>query len=50
MRELQFEDVLRFWFPEHLRDEHAAVVIQFEWWFRGGADAAIVERFAPLLE
>ena len=39
-----------FWFPEHLRDEHAAVVIQFEWWFRGGADAAIVERFAPLLE
>jgi uncharacterized protein (DUF924 family) len=46
----EFEDVLRFWFPEHLRDDHAAMVSQFEWWFRGGADVAIVERFSGLLE
>lgn len=26
------------------------MVWQFEWWFRGGADAAISERFANLLE
>jgi uncharacterized protein (DUF924 family) len=45
-----FEEVLRFWFPEHLNDHHAAMVSQFEWWFRGGADAAIAERFAGLLE
>ena len=46
----EFEEVLRFWFPQHLSDEHAAIVRQFEWWFRGGADAAIAERFALLLE
>jgi uncharacterized protein (DUF924 family) len=44
------EDVLRFWFPEHLRDDHATMVSQFEWWFRGGADSAIIERFQLLLE
>ena len=46
----EFEDVLRFWFPQHLRDEYAAMVRQFEWWFRGGADAAIAEQFSLLLE
>jgi uncharacterized protein (DUF924 family) len=46
----EFEEVLRFWFPEHLRNDHAAMVRQFEWWFRGGADSAIIERFPPLLE
>ena len=46
----EFEDVLRFWFPQHLRDEHATMVRQFEWWFRGGADSAIAERFPFLLE
>jgi uncharacterized protein (DUF924 family) len=46
----EFEDVLRFWFPEHLRNDHAAMVRQFEWWFGGGADSVIVERFAPVLE
>ena len=50
MPEEEFEDVLRFWFPEHLSADHAAMVSQFEWWFRGGADAAIAERFAALLE
>ena len=46
----EFEDVLRFWFPQHLRDDHAVMVSQFEWWFRGGADSAVVERFSGLLE
>jgi uncharacterized protein (DUF924 family) len=46
----EFEDVLRFWFPEHLSDNHAAMLRQFEWWFRGGADTAIAERFAGLLQ
>jgi uncharacterized protein (DUF924 family) len=26
------------------------MIRQFEWWFRGGADSTIVERFAQLLE
>ena len=46
----EFEQVLRFWFPQHMRDEHAAMVRQFEWWFRGGADPGIAERFSLLLE
>src|SRR4029434_8275394 len=46
----EFEDVLRFWFPPHLNGEHAALVRQFEWWFGGGADAAIAERFPLLVE
>jgi uncharacterized protein (DUF924 family) len=46
----EFEEVLRFWFPENLGDDHAAMVSQFEWWFRGGADSAIFERFSGLLE
>jgi uncharacterized protein (DUF924 family) len=46
----QFEDVLRFWFPRQPRDDHATMVRQFEWWFRGGADAGIAERFPMLLE
>jgi uncharacterized protein (DUF924 family) len=44
------EEVLRFWFPPHLRDDHAVMARQFEWWFRGGADSEIGERFADLLE
>jgi uncharacterized protein (DUF924 family) len=46
----KFEDVLRFWFPEHLRDDHAVTVSQFGWWFGAGADPVIAERFAPVLE
>ena len=44
------ERVLAFWFPDLSDADHARMVRQFEWWFRGGADAAIAERFAPLLE
>lgn len=43
-------DVLEFWFPELSGADHARMVRQFEWWFRGGADSAIAERFALLLE
>jgi uncharacterized protein (DUF924 family) len=50
MPDEDFGSVLRFWFPPHLRDDHAAMVRQFEWWYRGGADAAILEQFAPLFE
>jgi uncharacterized protein (DUF924 family) len=41
------EGVLAFWFPDLSAANHARMVRQFEWWFRGGADAAIAERFAP---
>jgi uncharacterized protein (DUF924 family) len=44
------EEVLRFWFPEHLRPEHAAMVEQFGWWFGGGANDLVAERFSRLLE
>lgn len=44
------ERVLAFWFPDLSDADHARMVRQFEWWFRGGADAAIAERFTPLLE
>jgi uncharacterized protein (DUF924 family) len=44
------EEVLRFWFSSLPHDDHAAMVRQMEWWFRGGADSEIVERFPPLLE
>jgi uncharacterized protein (DUF924 family) len=44
-----FEDVLRFWFSSRPTGDHAAMVRQMEWWFRGGADAEIIERFSPLL-
>ena len=46
----EHEEVLEFWFPQHMGEDHATIARQFEWWFRGGADVAIVERFTPLLE
>ena len=45
-----FEDVLRFWFSSLPNGDHAAMARQMEWWFRGGADSEIVERFPPLLD
>jgi uncharacterized protein (DUF924 family) len=44
------DNVLHFWFPENLSSDHQVLVQQFEWWFRGGADAEIFERLVPLLE
>ncbi len=46
----EFEDVLRFWFPQQLSGDYAAMGRQLEWWFRGGADSTIIERFSSLLE
>jgi uncharacterized protein (DUF924 family) len=46
----EIEDVLRFWFPNLPSGDPAAWVRQWDWWFRGGGDAEIVEHFAPLLE
>ena len=43
-------EVLRFWFPETNWGNPVAAVRQVEWWFRGGANAAINDRFRPLLE
>lgn len=50
MQAEESEDVLRFWFPDLAGADHARMVRQFEWWFRGGADAAIEERFVALFE
>jgi uncharacterized protein (DUF924 family) len=44
------EEVLGFWFPEPPPADHARMVRQCEWWFRGGADSVIAERFPLLLE
>ena len=44
------ERVLAFWFPDLSGADHARLVRQFEWWFRGGADAAIAARFGALVE
>ncbi len=44
------EDILRFWFPDLADADHEQMVRQFKWWFGGGADATIVQRFVPLLE
>jgi uncharacterized protein (DUF924 family) len=45
-----FEEVLRFWFSSWPSGDRPAMVRQMEWWFRGGADSEIVERFPPLLD
>ena len=50
MRPEDSEAVLSFWFPELSDADHARMVRQFEWWFRGSADSAIAERFSLLLE
>ncbi|MBD2113215.1 MULTISPECIES: DUF924 family protein [Cyanophyceae] len=45
-----FETVLQFWFPDQLNQGQAAIVRQWQWWFRGGMSASENERFLPLLE
>jgi uncharacterized protein (DUF924 family) len=44
------EDVLAFWFPTGLDADEETHRRQFEWWFGGGADQVIVERYQPVLE
>lgn len=50
MKTQHFEEVMRFWFPDGLDRDQATLVRHWVWWFRGGADADIMARFAPLLE
>jgi uncharacterized protein (DUF924 family) len=45
-----FATVLEFWFPDQLNQGQAAIVRQWQWWFRGGMDANEKRRFLPLLE
>ncbi|MBD2102497.1 DUF924 family protein [Leptolyngbya sp. FACHB-261] len=44
------EDVLQFWFPSQANPAQAAMVRQWDRWFRGGTNAEVTEHFAPLLE
>jgi uncharacterized protein (DUF924 family) len=43
-------EILCFWFPPLPEKNLAAIARRAEWWFRGGTDAEIVERFASLPE
>jgi len=45
-----YEEVLRWWFPDGEHIDHETMLKRMEWWFGGGTDAAIAERFAPLLD
>jgi uncharacterized protein (DUF924 family) len=45
----QSEEVLSFWFPRRMPRDRAGILAQTQWWFRGGADTAILARFLPLL-
>jgi uncharacterized protein (DUF924 family) len=42
------EYVLQFWFPRLENASLATMVRQWEWWFRGGADADKIAPFIPL--
>ncbi len=50
MKTEQYEDVIKFWFKSQPSGDIAAMVRQWEWWFRGGTDEKITEHFSPLLE
>jgi uncharacterized protein (DUF924 family) len=44
------QEVLQFWFPSQFTRDQAAAVRQFQWWFRGGGEVEITERFSSLME
>jgi uncharacterized protein (DUF924 family) len=44
------EDILAFWFPPGLDADEATHRLQFQWWFDGGANGAILARYRPVLE
>jgi uncharacterized protein (DUF924 family) len=44
------DDILQFWFPPGLDTDAETHRRQCEWWFRGGADQAITQRFTHVLE
>lgn len=46
----QSENVLQFWFPDQLDWNLAALLRQWQRWFRGGANADITKHFSQLLE
>ncbi|WP_009630851.1 DUF924 family protein [Synechocystis sp. PCC 7509] len=48
MKTQLYLDILRFWFPILPKSDRTAMIRQWQWWFRSGADAEIVEHFAPL--
>ncbi len=50
MENIQYQDILRFWFPDLPKSDRAAMVRQWQWWFRGGGNADINKQFAPILE
>ncbi len=44
------EEILGFWFPPGLDADQETHRRQFQRWFGGGADQAIIERYRPVLE
>ncbi len=46
----QAEKVLQFWFPNLENSSQSTMVRQWEWWFRGGADAREIAPFLPLYQ
>jgi len=42
------DDILDFWFPDPPASDHETMARRLEWWFRGGTDPHILERFADL--
>lgn len=45
---VQPDDILAFWFPIGLDADEDAHRRQFEFWFRGGANAPIAQRYASI--
>ncbi|MGV0023984.1 DUF924 family protein [Phormidesmis priestleyi] len=50
MKTERSQEVLQFWFPSQFTRDQATIVRQWTWWFRGGGDAEITERFSSLTE
>ena len=45
---IEVEEILAFWFPVGLDADQAAHARQFQFWFGGGANGQIVQRFAGI--
>ena len=51
MKTIQYQDILHgSGFPILPKGDRAAMVRQLQWWFRGGGNADITARFAPIVE
>ena len=44
------DDILAFWFPPGLDADQETHRRQFQWWFGGGANEAILTNYRPVLE